>query len=181
MPYKDKEDRKKYNKKYYEENKDKVKAKAINYYKENKDKINERRKKQYKEDIDVRQRAYESNKTFRENNRDKYRQYNKKYREKNKDKIREQQKVYESENRDTINERSIVWAKAKNKESRLTASNHRNLWEPEEDERLIKMKKKGYTREEMAKSLGRTIGAVDHRLGLLRKNGDQFNGNPVDL
>ena len=73
----DKEQRKLYNKEYYEKNKDKIKE----YYEKNKDKI----KEYYEKNKD---KIKEVNKEYREKNKDKIKEVNKEYREKNKDKIR---------------------------------------------------------------------------------------------
>ena len=68
------------NKRYREENKDRINEKGREYYLKNKDKINERQRK------------------YRENNKDKIRERKRKYYLKNKDKIKAKQKEY-SENK----------------------------------------------------------------------------------
>ena len=73
------------------------------------------------------------------------------------------------------------YLKQKNAESRLTAHNHKQLWTPEEIEILIRMIKQGKSYKEMSTRLGRTVDSIAIKLSRIRKNGDPFNGNPVDI
>lgn len=52
---------------------------------------------------------------------------------------------------------------------------------PEEIEILIHMIKQGKSYKEISTCLGRTVDSIAIRLSRIRKNGDPFNGNPVDI
>jgi hypothetical protein len=83
-------------KKYYENNKDKVKE----YKEKNKDKIKEYRKKYNENNID---KIKEYNQEYSQSNKDKIKEISKKYYGKNKDKIKEINKKYYGKNKDRIN------------------------------------------------------------------------------
>ena len=99
-------------KKYRENNKDKIKEYHKNYYENNKDKIKESWKNYRENNKDKRKESwknyYENNKDkikkYREKNKDKrkgyMKEYNKKYRENNKDKLKEYIKEYCENNKD---------------------------------------------------------------------------------
>jgi 5-methylcytosine-specific restriction endonuclease McrA len=87
---------KEYFKKYYEENKYKIKEQKEKYYEENNDKIKEYRKQYYEENKDKIKR-------YREQNKDKVKERDKKWREKNKDKIKESDKKWREKNKDKVN------------------------------------------------------------------------------
>ena len=72
-------------------------------------------------------------------------------------------------------------SKQMNTKSRLSAHNHRQEWTPEDIEILIHMIKQGKSYKEISTRLGRTIQSIATRLYQLRKQGDSFNGNPVDI
>jgi hypothetical protein len=80
-----KEEKKQYNKEYYEANKDKSKNNMKEYREDNKDKIRVQKKE------------------YREANKDKSKNNMKEYREANKDKIRAQKKAYQEANKDKRN------------------------------------------------------------------------------
>ena len=87
-------------KKYYENNKDKIKEYKKEWRKKNRDKINKYYREYYKNNRNKINKYYEKNK-------DKIKERNKKackkYYENNKDKIKEYQKEYNLKNRDKIN------------------------------------------------------------------------------
>ena len=85
--------RKERNKKYREENKDKIKEYNKKYRKENPGKIKERNEKWNK-------KYREKNKKYREKNKDKIKEYNKKYREKNEDILKIKDKKYREKHKD---------------------------------------------------------------------------------
>ena len=90
---------KKYDKKRYEENSDKILKQKKEYYEENSDKILKQKKEYYKENPDKKK---EYNKKYYEENSDKVNERNKKYYEENSDKILKQKKEYYEENSDKI-------------------------------------------------------------------------------
>jgi len=94
------ENGKKQNKKYSENNPDKIKEKSKKYYEDNADEIKEYRKKYYEENVD---KVKENSKKYRENNPDKCKEYdkkyNKKYREENANKVKEGKKKWREENK----------------------------------------------------------------------------------
>tara|TARA_R110002153_G_scaffold234158_1_gene387596 strand:+ start:57 stop:713 length:657 start_codon:yes stop_codon:yes gene_type:complete len=87
--YSSEEDKKKYLKNYYDENKSKMDEYQKVYDKKNKEKISERKKKYREENKD---KIKETSKKYREENKDKRKEYDKKYRENNKKKISEKSK-----------------------------------------------------------------------------------------
>ena len=76
-------------KKYREENPEKVRESKKKYYEKNKEKVNERKKIYYENNPE---KLSERNKKYRENNPEKYRESQKKYRENNREKINERVK-----------------------------------------------------------------------------------------
>ena len=90
-------------KKYQEDNKDKISERNKKYYKNNKDKISERNKKYNKKYYEnnkdkISEKNKINNKKYRENNKDKIKQY----RENNKKKLAEKKKQYRENNKDKI-------------------------------------------------------------------------------
>lgn len=90
-----KECTKQYDKKYREENKNKLSEQSKQYYEDNKERINEYQK-QYRENN--KEIIKKRGKQYRENNKDKLKQY----REENRDKINERQKQYAIDNAEHI-------------------------------------------------------------------------------
>ena len=88
-----------YNKKYYQENADKLKQQTQKYKQENADKIIKHRQ----ENTD---RNKERCKKWKKDNKDKVSEYNKKYRQENKDEIKEREIKYKQENPDKIKQTS---------------------------------------------------------------------------
>lgn len=135
----------------------------------------------------------------------------KRYKDKNREKMRKQNLQYYYDHKDLMNERAIKYHKEHQEEikrqradyrkenidrlndsnnqrmielndlSRKTATNHRREWTPEDIEILIHMIKQGKSYKEISTRLGRTIQSIATRLYQLRKQGDSFNGNPVDI
>lgn len=160
-PEKQKEYMKEYRKAYWEKHKEQINEQRREDYKQNKDKINKR------------------NSEYRKTHKEKMKVYLKEYREKNKDQIKEQIKEYYNTNRETLIDKGIRYKTEKNAISRKTAFNHYQLWTPEEDTILIKLKKQNKSYKEIAETLGRSISSVNMRLVKLRKS-DPFNGIPHD-
>jgi 5-methylcytosine-specific restriction endonuclease McrA len=94
-------DRKEYKKKWYEENKDKIKELNKKRYEENKDKLKEQQKKYNEQNND---KIKEYQKEYREENKDKMKEYYKQYREENKDNLKERDKKYYEKNKDKLKE-----------------------------------------------------------------------------
>ena len=169
MAHKDPEKYKEYMKKY---------RKA--YWEKNKEQINEQRREDYKQNKDsIKDKTNKRNSEYRKKNKEKMKVYLKEYREKNKDQIKEQIKEYYNTNRETLNDKATRHKIEKNIISRETAFNHYQIWTPEEDTILIKLKKQNKSHKEIAETLGRSILSINTRLVKLRKS-DPFNGNPVD-
>lgn len=159
MAYKDKEREKEWHKQYYAEHKEEKKAYDKEYNEKNKEKRKKYGQKYY-------QKNKEKIKKRREERKEEIRDYAAKHYEQNKEKRIKTQNDY---------------LKQKNAESRLTAHNHKQLWTPEEIEILIRMIKQGKSYKEISTRLGRTVDSIAIRLSRIRKNGDPFNGNPVDV
>lgn len=92
-----KEERREYDKQYYEANKDKVKE----YYQANKDKKREY-DKQYHEAN--KEKKSKQKKQYYQANKEKLREYNKQWKLDNKDKIKEKRKKYREANKDKVKE-----------------------------------------------------------------------------
>ena len=89
MPYKDPRRRKEYQKKWKQENKEKIIEINRKYRQKNKEKLNEADKKYYEDNKD---KVRESRKKYYEENKEKTLLRNKKYKQENKEKINEHQK-----------------------------------------------------------------------------------------
>lgn len=167
MTYKDPKKAKEYHKKYYHEHKEELKEKQRKYskkwYQENKEKILSQ-KKEYYNQTQERQKEYRK-KNYQEHKESRI-QYSKEYRK---------------THTELISEIDARYQKRMNEESRLTAHNHYQKWTPDEIEILKCMVKQGYTRKEISSRLGRTVKSISTALHKMRKNGDPFNGNPVDI
>ena len=155
MPYKDPNKAKEYLKQYQETHKEEIKTKRRIYLEQNKERIAKTKKKYY------------------ESHKKEQKSYAERYKSKHPEKI----KQYRQNHRKEKNEKFMH----DNDMSRLHATSHRNLWTPDEIVILQKMLSQGCTYKEIAYRLGRTLAAVNGRITLLRKNGDSFNGNPVDI
>ena len=103
-----KECTKQYDKKYKEENKDRLSEQSKQYYEDNKERINEYQK-QYRENN--KEKIKKQSKHYRENNKDRRKQYY----ENNKDRIKERQKQYAKDNAEHIKEYKKEYA-IKNKD-----------------------------------------------------------------
>lgn len=123
------------------------------------EKIKEREKKHYHDNIEA------------------YKIKSKRYYETHKDQFKEYRKTHP----ELISEINSRYQKSMNEESRLTAYNHYQKWTPDEIEILKHMIKQGYTYKEISSRLGRTVKSICTALCKMRKNGDPFNGNPVDI
>ena len=95
------DNQKEHNKKYREQNADKLKEYKKEWYENNADKVKEHNKKYRENNPDKRK---ESNKKWREQNADKIKENNKKYREQNADKLKEYLKEWREQNADNQKE-----------------------------------------------------------------------------
>ena len=91
-----------YNKKYQQNNKEKIAKQKKEWNRKNLDRIAEK-SREYKQNN--KEKIEEYQKKYRENNRDKIAERQRKYRENNKEKIAKQKKEYNQKNRDRIAER----------------------------------------------------------------------------
>lgn len=103
MPFADPIKAKDYQKKWYEENKDKFKEYGKKYYKENREKVLECKRKWREENKDE---IKEYNKRYNEENKEYNKEYQQRYYEENKDKSKEKDKKYREENKDKIKEKN---------------------------------------------------------------------------
>lgn len=136
------EERKEYLKEYYKKNKDKLNEKHKKYREQNREKINEKSRKQYKQ-----------------------------YYQRNREKRIEYSREYFQQNKDICNEKSSEYNRNRNNTSRISANNHRQLWDPSQEEILIKLYKRNTPHEEIATRLSRTIEVIRFRIKHLKKLG----------
>ena len=116
MPYKDPRRRKEYQKKWKQENKEKIieinrkyrqkNKEKLNeadkkYYEDNKDKVRESRKKYYEEN---KEKTLLRNKKYKQENREKINEHTKKWKQENKEYMKKYNKKYKQENKEKINE-----------------------------------------------------------------------------
>lgn len=174
MPYKDPKKNKACQKAYRDKNKEKIKKYDKEYREKNKERI-----KAYRDRNKERKSAYdkEYGKEYREKHKDRIKEYMKNNREKKAIYARD----YYSKNREIVSDKNNHYIFEKNTISREAAFNHRKEWTPEDIEILIHMIKQGKSYKEISTRLGRTIQSIATRLYQLRKQGDSFNGNPVDI
>lgn len=85
-------------KKYYQKNKEKIKAYQKKYRKENEEKV-----KAYRKKYEIENK--ENQKRYRKENRDKIREYERRYREKNREKVNEKTRRYYERNKEKMRER----------------------------------------------------------------------------
>jgi flagellar biosynthesis GTPase FlhF len=104
-----------YGKKYYEENREKVREKHKKYYEENREKVREKRKKYYEEN---REKDNEKSKKYRQENREKTNEYSKKYYEENREKALDKRKEYRQKNREKIAEYKRKYREEKKKQQK---------------------------------------------------------------
>ena len=120
-------DRKEHDKKYRDENKDKLKEIRKRYLEKNKEKIKARRKELYQENkeyytnyrVDNAQKIKEQKQAYYQENKEKIKERERIYSQKNKEKIKARKKQYEIDNKDKIKARKKEYIK--NNRSRITA------------------------------------------------------------
>lgn len=168
MPYKDPEKLKEYRKEYYQKNKDKLNEKHKNYRNQNQEKIKEKKKEYYGQNKD---KAKEYGKNYRNQNQEKIKEYRKEHYQKNKEHEKERIKEYYEQNKERYCQQNSQRTKIENDVSRLSANNHRQLWDPAQEEILIKLYKRNTPHEEIAAQLSRTIDAIRFRIKRLKKLG----------
>ena len=138
--------RNKYNAKYREENKEKIREYFVKYTEENKEKLREWRKKYTEEN---KEKIREYNVKYRKENKEKFREYFVKYTEENKEKFRELKKKYTEENKEKLRE----WRKKYNEENKekLREKNRINILELQNSYvlRLLKKKNNQLIKEEI--------------------------------
>lgn len=167
MAHKDPEKYKEYLKHYRETHKNEIRE----YNKKYREQKTEQDPEYYKKHE---QKYYQQNK-------EKLNEANKKYRERTKEQRQQYSKEYRETHRELKNELNSKHLKQTNAKTKLTAHNHYATWEPDEIEILKHMVKQGCTYNEIAIHLGRTHHSIASKLTKMRKNGDPFNGNPVDI
>ena len=165
---------------YREENRDKVRERRSRYYEENRDKAIEYSRRYYEENRDD---ALERKRQYREENRDKVLDRQRRHYEENRDKVLECQRRYYEENRDKVRERHRRY-NAENREymNRLTsrhasrsrsvtksAATKRGPWS--EAEVAILMADDGRTIVAKALELGRTYHSCRYKREHLRRTG----------
>ena len=167
MAYADPEKQKEYRRKYYQEHKEQEGARQRKYnkewYQENKEVILSKQKEYYSR------------------TQEKQKEYRKKNYQKRKEERLQYSKEYRKTHPELISEINSRYQKSMNDISRLTAHKHYQKWTPDEIEILKYMTKQGCTYKEISSRLGRTVDSIAIRLSRIRKNGDPFNGNPVDI
>lgn len=165
--YKDPEKAREYRRKYYQEHKKQESARQRKYskewYQENKEVILAKQKEYYKR------------------TREKQKEYRKKNYQEHKEQRLQYSKEYSKTHPELVGKIGARYQKRVNDESRLTAHNHYQKWTPDEIEILKRMVKQGYSYNDIAVYLGRTVKSICSKLTKMRKNGDPFNGNPVDI
>ena len=110
------ENRKEYDKKYYEDNKDEILKKQKKYYENNKDEISEKRKEYRQHNPE---KIKEGNKKYYEKNKDKILEKRKEYRQHNPEKKKESNKKYYENNKDEISEKRKEKATLKKQEKEV--------------------------------------------------------------
>ena len=98
-----KEKKKEYDKKYREQNKERIIERSKKYYEENNEKKKEYNRKHYEQNKEKRKEQHQK---YREENKQKIKEQSKKYYEKNKEKIKEQSKEYYEKNKEKVIKRT---------------------------------------------------------------------------
>lgn len=98
-----KEKKKEYDKKYREQNKERIIERSKKYYEENNEKKKEYNRKHYEQNKEKRKEQHQK---YREENKQKIKEQSKKYYEKNKEKIKEQSKEYYEKNKGKVIKRT---------------------------------------------------------------------------
>lgn len=156
-----KEKRKEYRKRYYQKHKESILQRNREYRNKNADKFKEYSKEYAK-------RYYQRNREkIIENKKEQYKQYY----QRNREKRIEYGRGYFQQNREKIIEKTSEHNINRNNISRLSANNHRQLWDPAQEEILIKLYKRNTPHEEIATQLSRTIEAIRSRIKRLKKLG----------
>ena len=117
-------------------------------------------------------------KEYYENNKEKMKEYKNKYRENNKEKIKEKRRKYYENNKEVLNKKHIKYYE-NNKESLINermaqlaetsyAPKHREFWTEDEIIRIINPK---MALKELAKEMGRSEQAINHKRMKLKKLG----------
>jgi hypothetical protein len=128
---------KEYQKKYRENNKEKIRQSKKEYREKNKEKIRQSKKvyrKKYGEILSIK------NKEYRENNKEKIRQTKKEYSENNKEKIRQTKKLYRENNKEILSIKKKEYREKNKEKIRQTKKLYR-----END--LVRIKLNKYKRE----------------------------------
>lgn len=90
------------NKKYYQENKEKIKEINKKYYQEHKKEIMKKKRKRYNEDEEYRKKHYEYVKKYVEENREHYNYLKNKWNKEHREQVRKAQREYYRRNREKI-------------------------------------------------------------------------------
>lgn len=162
MAYKDSIKQKEYHKQWRDKNKEKHRA-YYKHWRENNMEKDKATKQKYQE------------------NREKILKQKREYYQTHKEELDKKAREYKELHKEAIYKSNNTNTKRRNVESRLSANNHRQAWEPHEIEILIRMKRQNKSAKKIAQYLGRTIAAINTKVAHLRKEGDPFNGNPIDI
>lgn len=131
------------------------------YRQENRDKIAEQKRRYRQEN---RERIAKKDRRYYQKNRDKIAERSRRYNRENHEKITEQKRRYYQENRDYFNTQMANHEAAKNRVSQYLATNSGKLWTPQEVAKMQRLRRQGLTNYEIAAELGRTYSAVRARI-----------------
>lgn len=146
---------------YRQENREKIAERNRRYYEENRDKELERGRRYRQENRDE---IAEQNRRYRQENREKIAEKERRYREKNREKIAERHRRYYQENRSYIAAQAAKHGAVKNRASQYLATNKGKPWTPQEVAKMHRLQRQGLSRYEIANELGRTLNAVNYRI-----------------
>lgn len=149
---------------YYEENRDKVLDYQRRYREENPEKVREYERRYYKRS---RNTILERDRQRYWRNRDKELEKNRRYYVENREKELERGRRHREENRDYVRERAKRYAREKRNTLAAMAVNNGNPWTDTED--LFIMAENGMNVYQKASHLGRTYPSLMHRRRLLRE------------
>tara|TARA_R100001510_G_C7580348_1_gene153575 strand:+ start:79 stop:801 length:723 start_codon:yes stop_codon:yes gene_type:complete len=114
--------RRKSQKKHYEDNREKIKARSKKYREENREKVKARRKKYYEENLE---KVRASQKKYYEENREKVKARSKKHYEDNQEKEKARSKKYYEDNQEKVKARKKKWKEENPEKRRLHQSKRR--------------------------------------------------------
>ena len=146
---------------YRQENRERIAKKDRRYYQKNRDKIAERSRRYNRENHE---KITEQKRRYYQENRDEILEQHRHYYQENREKIAERKRRYYQENRDYFNTQMANHEAAKNRVSQYLATNSGKLWTPQEVAKMQRLRRQGLTNYEIAAELGRTYSAVRARI-----------------